>query len=209
MTITGLQPYTKGRFKVYIDDSFAFVLYKGEISKYRMEEGSTITEDMYNEILHILLPARARARSLNLLEKRDYTVRALTDKLSEGLYPEEVIAETMEFLQDSGFVNDRRYAHRFLELHYEEESRLALKKRLMQRGISVDLIEDAFHDYEEEHPGTGEAAALLNYMRKKGIRPDELRDEERQKKQLSLMRKGFSPELIGKVFRHYDEYVNE
>ena len=34
MTVTKVEPLTKMKFKVYLDGQFAFVLYKGELSRF-------------------------------------------------------------------------------------------------------------------------------------------------------------------------------
>ena len=40
MTVTKTEAVTKTRYKVYIDGQFAFVLYKGELSRYHVKEGA-------------------------------------------------------------------------------------------------------------------------------------------------------------------------
>ena len=53
MTVTRIEAVTKAKYKVYIDGQFVFVLYKGELSRYRLAEGSLIEEEVYHA------PARA------------------------------------------------------------------------------------------------------------------------------------------------------
>ena len=50
MTVTKIEPVTKSKYKIYLDGQFAFVLYKGELSRYHIEEegsleGSAVSED--------------------------------------------------------------------------------------------------------------------------------------------------------------------
>ena len=42
MIVTKTEAVTKTRYKVYIDGQFAFVLYKGELSRYQIREGKEI-----------------------------------------------------------------------------------------------------------------------------------------------------------------------
>jgi len=37
MVVTAIEEYTKGKFKIYLDEEFAFVLYKGELRRFKME----------------------------------------------------------------------------------------------------------------------------------------------------------------------------
>ena len=42
MTVTKIEPVTKTRYKVYVDGQFAFVLYKGELSRYHIAVDSEL-----------------------------------------------------------------------------------------------------------------------------------------------------------------------
>ena len=51
MVVTKVEMLTKIKYKVYLDEEFAFVLYKGELSHYRIVEGTLLEEDTVQEIL--------------------------------------------------------------------------------------------------------------------------------------------------------------
>ena len=40
----------RGRAKVYLDDAFAFVLYKAELRAYAIAEGAELSDEAYEEI---------------------------------------------------------------------------------------------------------------------------------------------------------------
>ena len=88
MTVTQLTALGKGRYKVYIEDRPAFVLYRGELNRLGIREGEGITEGNLREIQEEILPLRAKKRAMNLLQKREYTTAALREKLRDGEYPE-------------------------------------------------------------------------------------------------------------------------
>ena len=50
MTVTKIEPVTKTRYKVYVDGQFAFVLYKGELSRYHIAEDSELEEEIYQNL---------------------------------------------------------------------------------------------------------------------------------------------------------------
>ena len=99
MIVTDMIPLTKNRYKVYIDNEFAFVLYKGELHIYHIEMGETLQEADYAEIMQVLLPKRAKLRAMNLLQKRNYTQKQLEDKLREGFYPETLIQDAIVYVK--------------------------------------------------------------------------------------------------------------
>ena len=91
MTVTAIREIAKSRVLVSVDETFAFVLYKGELRSYGLKEGQKITEEAYRDIMENLLPRRAKLRAMNLLKNRSYTEKQLYDKLKAGDYPEEII----------------------------------------------------------------------------------------------------------------------
>ena len=46
MLVTSLESVTKTKFKVYLDEQFAFVLYKGELSRYKIREGCELSQEL-------------------------------------------------------------------------------------------------------------------------------------------------------------------
>ena len=86
MTVTGIEEINNKKIRVFIDNEFAFVLYKGELRLYGIREGEEIGEEEYLEITGKILPKRAKLRSMNLLKSRAYTEKQLRDKLVQGEY---------------------------------------------------------------------------------------------------------------------------
>ena len=71
--VTGLVELDKKRYQVYLDEEFAFVLYKGEVRKYKIVVGKPLAQAAYQELVQEVLPKRAKLRAMNLLTKRPYT----------------------------------------------------------------------------------------------------------------------------------------
>ena len=44
--VTKIEEYDKKRCKIYIDEEFAFLLYKRELSEYEIIHGKNISEDI-------------------------------------------------------------------------------------------------------------------------------------------------------------------
>ena len=82
--ITQIDELDKKRCKVYIDQEYAFTIYKGEIKEYKLSVNYPIEDKVYQIIKTEILPKRAKKRCLNLLQKRPYTERKLREKLEEG-----------------------------------------------------------------------------------------------------------------------------
>ena len=68
MTVTRIEELSRSRCKIYLEDSFAFVLYKGELRLFGVREQEELSEESYREIMQEVLPKRATLRCMNLLQ---------------------------------------------------------------------------------------------------------------------------------------------
>lgn len=84
MMITGIEdhPKGKGRVRIFMNNEFAFVLYKGELSQYGIECGVTVTDTLYDRIMQETVFPRARKRAMNLLMNIDRTEADVRRRLS-------------------------------------------------------------------------------------------------------------------------------
>ena len=145
MIVTLLSEMSASRVKVYIDEQPAFVLYKGELRKYNLQEGAPVAEEAYEELVFKVLPLRARMRCINLIKARDYTKEQLRQKLKQGGYPEQVIEETLAFAQEERYIDDLRYAGNFIACSHERKSRRRTENDLLQKGIPAETVAAAWH----------------------------------------------------------------
>ena len=67
MVVTNIESITKTKYRVYIDDEFAFVLYKGELFKYQIHKDEEISEETIAGIKKEVLVKRAKLRAMHLL----------------------------------------------------------------------------------------------------------------------------------------------
>ena len=196
MVVTKTEAVTKTKYKVYIDGQFAFVLYKGELSRYHIREGEEISDAAYEKIRGEVLAKRAKLRAMHLLNAMGRTESQLKDKLRQGGYPEDIVEAALDYVKSFGYVNDAAYARGFIEGRKDRKSRKELYMLLKGKGISSGDIEKAM----EECYGEGDSSeAIRKLMQKKRYRPEEASYEDRKKFMAYLVRKGFSYE---DVYRH-------
>lgn len=196
MTVTAIREVTKSRVLVSVDETFAFVLYKGELRSYGLKEGQEITEESYRDIMENLLPRRAKLRAMNLLKSRSYTEKQLYDKLKAGDYPEEIIEQALDYVRSYHYIDDRQYAEDYIEYHKESRSRSRILRDLVQKGISAELAGEVYEEKAGEDRTELEKEQILALMRKKNFSPNEATFEEKQKFSALLYRKGFQIDTI-------------
>ncbi len=205
MRITKIEEMTKSRSRIYIDDMFAFVLYKGELRLYHIREGEEIGQEDYDEIMTKVLPKRAKLRAMNLLKSKEYTVRQLHDKLRNGGYPEEIITLALEYVASYHYTDDLRYALTYLSQHESNRSRKRMEQDLMRRGIDKLTMEQAFVEWESRGGTQDEASMIHTLLEKKHFNPQNTDEKEIRRLYAFLLRKGFSGEQVRKAL--FSDYI--
>ena len=196
MTVTKITEISKSKLKITIDEEFAFVLYKGELHHYRLQEGEEISDEVYSEIMEEILPKRAKLRAMNLLKARAYTEKQLTDKLREGGYPESIIEDAISYVISYGYLNDRFYAADYIEYNKEVRSRTQIFNALIQKGITKEIVEEVWEENVQEEGIDLEQKQIFSWMKKKNFDPEKASYEEKQKFSAFLYRKGFQIDAI-------------
>ncbi|MEZ3486731.1 MAG: RecX family transcriptional regulator [Lachnospiraceae bacterium] len=190
MIVTKIEPQagTKTRFRVHVDEETSFVLHKGELSRYHIEEGAELDDETYEEIVCKVLSKRAKARALHLLNDMGRTESQLRMKLLKGGYPEEVVDEAVAYVKSFGYINDAEYARSFIEGRKDRKSRMELYAALCRKGIAREEAEQALTDY---YDGEDSRTAIEAILRKKKFDPQTADYIQKQKMGGYLMRKGF------------------
>ena len=204
MTVTKIEPLTKIKFKVYLDGSFAFVLYKGELSRFGIKAGAEISEETAERIRRDVVVKRAKLRAMHLLEDMDRTEAGLREKLRQGLYPEDAAEEAVRYVKSFGYLDDSRYAENFVRSRQGSKSRREIQALLLRKGISADKIEAAFEACYSENDG-GEEEAVRRLLKKKRFSPEDVDEAQMQKIYAYLARKGFRYDTIRQVIQNYNE----
>lgn len=191
MQVTAVVPLDKRRSKVFFDGELGFVLYKGELRQYRIEEGRELPDEQYGQILEEVLLKRGKERALYLLKDRDRTEYEIRKKLKEGFYPQQVIDRTVDFLKEYHFVDDLDYGRRYIEAYGTQRSRRRLEFDLRQKGLRQEQICILLEEGEicEDSP-------IRAFLRKKGYIPESASPKERAKLAAALIRKGFSCDAV-------------
>ena len=199
MIVTKIEAVAKNKYKVYLDERFAFVLYKGELRLYGVREQEELSEESYREIMQEVLPKRATLRCMNLLQSRPYTESKLRSKLKEGGYPQESIDSAIAYVKSYHYVDDLQFAKDYIVNQAGKKSKRVLEQDLIARGVSRDEIEAAFAEAAEKGDGPDELALAQMWLAKKRYDPAQADFAEKRKVAAFLSRKGISAETVRKA----------
>ena len=192
MIVTKVEPTTRSRSRIYVDERRWCMLYDKELFRYSLQEGQPISDSVYAEIMQEVLTKRAKRRVLYLLRSMDRTEQQLRQKLKEGDYPEEIIDTAIAYVQKLHYQDDRRYASGYVEYRKKNRSRLQLKQELYRKGIAADMTKEILEEYSTEE----ERDAIRGWICRKGYNPAEATPEAQRKMYGFLMRKGFRMEDV-------------
>ena len=202
MLVTKIQAVTKQKYRIELDGQPAFVIYKGELSRYGIKEGQEIPGPVYQELVGQVLTKRAKLRAMHLLESMDRTRAELERKLQAGEYPREAVEAALAYVESFGYLDDRRYARHYVECKKEGRGKARLKMELAQKGVDRSIIEEVLE--EAELDDCRDTIRELVRKRRRGSGP--MDDRERQRIYGYLMRKGFFSSDILSVLKEKEDF---
>lgn len=202
MIVTDIKPVTKQKFQIEIDGQPAFVLYKGELFRYHLEQDREIEECIYTKIVDEILTKRAKLRAMHLLQKMDRTKWELERKLQESGYPQVVVKRALEYVESFHYIDDKRYAAMYIQSQKAKKGKARIKMELMRKGISAELIAEVFSETEDE---IDTREAIRSLIEKKCSYSEKMDEKEKRRLYGFLLRRGFSSSDILSVFREISE----
>lgn len=196
-TVTQMEPYQKSKYKVYLNDEFAFILYRGEAKKLKMEEGLILTREQYSVILSEILNKRAIKRAMYLLKSMERTEYQLREKLRENFYPEESVDAAIAYVSSYHYVDDADYAVRYTDAKRRYKSRRQIVQDLEKKGVSREAIDRAVEEAECD-----DRKLIREIIAKKSRNVDTQEPKQRQKLIRHLLYKGFAWEDVRYEMEH-------
>lgn len=136
---------------------------------------------------------RGRNYLIYLLAARDYTIKEVEKKLQKADYPEEVIAQVIQYGIERHYLDDMRYAKDYIRCKKGTKSVRQLKYQLAQKGVAAFLL-----DQIEEEDDRENMKELVSRYRAKKTGSDY---EKNGKTYQYFVRKGYSPGLIKEILR--------
>ena len=195
ITRLAVQKKNPNRINVYLDNDFAFGLYRDTAAW--LTVGQILTDEKIKELLEADQKAEVYTKAVDYISYKPRTIRETSKKLHEAGYDDTLIAETLSRLIENGLLNDTEYADQWVEERQrcKPKSKRALEYELRKKGIPDHLIQSAVDDVDDY-----QAAYLTAENRL--YRYENLSEFEFRKKLGSyLAGKGFSYDVISETTR--------
>ena len=141
---------------------------------------------------------QAKLKALSLLTDMDRTEEQLRQKLKQKAYSDDTTEQAINYVKSFGYLDDLKYAERFVESRKKTKSRQEISAMLSQKGVSREHISEAL----EMCYHSGDAVEAIRYLtEKKHVSLADSTDKEKKKIYDYLLRKGFRYEDIRQVIQ--------
>ena len=140
-------------------------------------------------------PEKAKEYAFLLLKFRLRSERELLGRLKQKGFSEELSQDTVNFLKDKQFIDDRVFAKGWVSSRLKRPFGLRrIKQELVQKGLDKEIIEETFVQAKEDYDEGSIVRQLAEqrFSRLEGIETI----KAKQRVYAYLMRRGFSPDLI-------------
>lgn len=185
----------RGRWLVELASGESFHLPSALLRAYPLDVGQPFDRERYAILTARAGDKLALERAARLLEQRDYSARTLRGKLIDAGFSPQSADRACAYLQDRGFLDDRRYA---LQLMAREKKRSGSRKigqKLREKGLNEELARQVLGELSEEDELAAATAQAEKYLKNKRLEPL----EARRKTIAMLARRGFSYSLAEKA----------
>lgn len=218
MKITRIEKQKKNseRYSLYVDDEFWMGVNEAVLVKFALFKAQTVTAKDLNEIAEVEYQHSIYSQAIKFLahglktvkETRDYLTKYLADRhkeQEEQPHPNEAlyIEQAIEKLTEQKYLNDLFYSQSYVRTHanLNQKGPALLRRELQQKGVAVNIIEEAMQEYPAELAVENAQALADKYARiKKQYPPKKLIEKTRQ----MLHNKGYNHDLIQQVIHEVD-----
>jgi regulatory protein len=142
-------------------------------------------------------PSDCYLAALRLLTGQDYSCAALRRKLQMKRFSAEEAQQAVERLISEGYLQDQRYAERFVAAARNSGRYVGyrLRQELRRRGVEADLVEQVLQDAPDDGDDLMRARELIE-RRYAGFNPQVADDRQRRRIAGFLQRRGFPAGVV-------------
>ncbi len=150
---------------------------------------------------------QANNYSLKLISQYSRTIFEIQKKLKSKYFSPEIVQQTIQFLKDNNYLDDKEYAQQWLEFQLKNRpcGKALCYKKLKQKRVSTDIIDQVL---KQKYPEEKEQQILEKLAIRKS---KELRSYPKKKKFNKLANylksKGFSTHLMIDYFEKFKIYL--
>lgn len=187
----------RGSYKVELESGEAFRVPLPLMRLYPLRAGETIDPEVYLGTIQGVEYPHALERAVKLLSLRDYSMHMILQKLEESAYSQEAAQRVVDYLENRGFLDDRRFADNLLRRHQNKSGSRKIAQELRRNGIAGDVSEEALAQRPAQQELDSAVALIKRYLGSKQLEP---RDAYRRALAF-LGRRGYGYEIAKQAYQ--------
>lgn len=182
---------TSGKYLAKDETIYNFKIKKGEID-----------DDKFFSILKSSQNLLAFDEILNIVSRSYKTEKEIFDTLKKKGYIDEAIESAILKAKEYKYIDDNKYVQAYIDTYSKSKGKLLIKRNLLQKGISVDLIDKYLKEVEDD------LESVVN-IANKYLKAKQGQKNIKEKLYRFLLSKGYSYETISKVKNLAKEHEDE
>ena len=149
MKITKIEK-KKRLYLLELDGSEKLYITEDTIVRFMLSKGMEITEQELSEIQDYAQFSYGKNLALYHLSFKQRTAKEVKDYLTQHDIQPETISQVLDNLKKDNWINDKRYAHSFIQSNFltGDKGAFVLKQKLSQKGISSTIIEEELNQFD-------------------------------------------------------------
>lgn len=142
----------KAHYDLDLDGEYWLTVHEDILVRMQIHKGMVLNEDVKRELLLAVEGNRAERMAIYYLGFQARTAAQVRKYLREKEFSQGTIENTIEQLQQRGYIQDEEYAKQFVNerLRVRPRGRYLLAEELKQRGISGEIISQVLAQILEE-----------------------------------------------------------
>ncbi len=212
MKITKIEQQKKNPllYSIFINGKYSFSLHNEVLYTVNIKEGQEVDAKELQVIIKAEQIKKVQNYALLLLSYRDRSYKEIYDGLKRKKFEEDIIQKVVEKLENSGYLNDYKYAVNWINQRLEKKPRgkRLISQELFAKGIRKEIIDETINKIFNSN-SVEEVDLAVRALRKKlpGYKKLDKNIAMRRIRNF-LLRRGFSYDVInkivGNIFKNHD-----
>ncbi|MGK7371205.1 MAG: regulatory protein RecX [Candidatus Halalkalibacterium sp. M3_1C_030] len=206
ITSISVQKKNKERYSIYVQEGFLVGVSESTLIDLKLSKGLEVTPQLFSKIQREEGRFAVKSYLMKLLGRRDHARKELLTKARKKDYPDEVVIDILDELEEKGYINEESFAEKFTadKFKLNQWGPSKIKAHLYKKGIAKHIIEKTISNYFEDLELKETYKNLVLKRKRRFLKEDN--PLKRKKKVFDyLNRKGFKPDSI---FKHIDELMD-
>ncbi|WP_047981080.1 recombination regulator RecX [Ornithinibacillus contaminans] len=196
------QKKSKQRYNIYLaeatGETYGFSVDEAILLEFGLRKGLELDDATVNDLIRKDTIQKSYLLAINYLSYRMRSMKEIHDYLRQKEVEPEHIDNIIERLTNEGLLNDKEFAKAFTSTRMNTNSKgpLLVKRELIEKGIPQAVAQSAITIYSYE---TQFEKAMKWATKKLGSSKKDSFQKQLQQLRLTLMQKGFTPDVITDV----------